>query len=123
MKIILVSVYGVVAAFLLLCGWVYPSLAAWSHYAALACGFYGLLSVGALSCRISDAAIISAICWNGISGVVSIGLLLGYAMTQAGFWFLAVAALGGFSLLVMLVFAMVLKATKKPDEEHSSRNE
>lgn len=118
MKIILTAVYGVVAAFLLLCGWVYPSLAAWSHYASLACGFYGLLSVCAVSCRISDAAIISSICWNGISGMLSIGLLFGYAMTEAGFWVLAVAALGGFGLLALLVFALLLKATKKPDGEH-----
>jgi len=70
---------------------------------------HGLLSFIVASVKMSDAGRISAWCWQGISTLICVGLLLTYACTQQGGWLLAAATFGGFTLLVTMVLALVLK--------------
>jgi hypothetical protein len=109
MKIILVAVYAVAAGLVLLGGVVYPQVKEWSYWAASVCTLHGLLSLIVASVKMADAGRIAAWCWQGISALMSVGLLLIFAHTQQGGWFLAAAVLVGFTLLVTLVLALVLK--------------
>lgn len=109
MKIILVSVYGMAALFALLCGWLYPEALPWSYLAAGACVLYGILSLIVAVRPMVDAGKIAAWYWQGLSGLITLGLLLAYVLRQEGGWFLAAAALTGFTVLVTLVLALVLK--------------
>lgn len=109
MKIILTVTYGMAALFTLLCGWVYPVALGWSYLAAGACVLYGVLSLIVAVRPIADAGKIAAWYWHALSGLGTVGLLLPYVLRQEGGWFLAAAALTGFSVLVTLVFALVLK--------------
>lgn len=108
-KTILTAVYGVAAAFALLCGWFYPEVLRWSYLAAGVCLIHGVLSVVVAVRSIADAGKIAAWCWHGLSTLAASGLLLAYVLRQEGGWFLAAAALTGFTLLVTLVLTLVLK--------------
>ena len=109
MKIMLIAVYAIAAGLVLLGGVVYPQVKEWSYWAAGVCGLHGLLSFIVASVKMADAGRIAAWCWQGISSLFCVGLLLTYARTQHGGWLLTVAALGGFTLLATLVLALVLK--------------
>ena len=109
MKIILTATYGIAAAFALLCGWFYPVAVRWSYLAAGACVLYGILSLMVALRPMADAGKIAAWCWHGLSGLVTLSLLLAYVLRQEGGWFLAAVALTGFTVIVTLVFALVLK--------------
>jgi hypothetical protein len=109
MKIILFAVYGVAALFVLLCGRVYPQVKEWSYWGAGVCGLHALLSFVVASCRMAGAGRIAAWCWQGISTLLCVALLLTHALRQEGGWFLAAASVAGFTLLVTLVFTLVLK--------------
>jgi FtsH-binding integral membrane protein len=109
MKIILIAIYGMAAAFALLCGWFYPAAMRWSYLAAGACGLYGILSLIVATRPMADAGRIAAWCWHGLSALVTVGLLLVYVLRQEAGWFLAAVAVTGFSVLLTLVFALVLK--------------
>jgi hypothetical protein len=109
MKIILVAVYAVAVGLVLLGGVVYPQVKEWSYWAASVCALHGLLSLIVASVKMADAGRIAAWFWHGISALMSVGLLLMFAHTRQGGWFLAAAVLVGFSLLATLVLALVLK--------------
>ena len=109
MKIILIAVYVVAALFALLCGWLYPAVLRWSYLAAGACVLHGVLSLVVAVRPMADAGKIAAWFWQGLSTLITAGLLLAYAFRQEGGWFLAAAALTGFTVLVTLVLALVLK--------------
>lgn len=94
---------------MLLGGVVYPHVKEWSYWAAGVCVLHGLLSLIVASVKMADAGRISAWCWQGISAPVSVGLLLAYDRSQQGGWLLAAATLIGFTLVVTLVLALVLK--------------
>jgi len=111
MKSILTAIYGMVAAFALLCGWCYPVAMRWSYLAAGVCLVYGILSLAVAVRPMADAGKIAAWCWHGLSGLITLGLLLAYVLRQEGGWFLAAAAQTGFTVLVTLVLAVVLKPT------------
>ena len=108
-KKILTAIYGFAAAFVLLCGWFYPGVLRWSYLAAGACVLHGVLSLIVASHPIADAGKIAAWGWHGLSTLAVSGLLLAYVFRQEGGWFLAAAALAGFTLLVTLVLTLVLK--------------
>jgi hypothetical protein len=57
----------------------------------------------------ADAGKIAAGCWHGLSSLITLGLLLAYVLRQEGGWFLAAAVLMGFTVIVTLVFALVVK--------------
>lgn len=98
-----------VAAFALLCGWVYPVAMRWSYLAVGACVVYGILSLIVAARPMAEAVKIAAWCWHCLSGLITVGLLLAYVLREEGGWFLAAAALAGFTVLVTLVFVLVLK--------------
>jgi hypothetical protein len=93
----------------LLGGLVYPQVKDWSYLAAGVCGLHLLLAFIVASVKIADAGRIAAWCWQGISTLLCVGLLLTYALRQEGGWLLAAAVLAGFTLLVTLVLTLVLK--------------
>ena len=110
MKIILVAVYGVIAALLLLCGWIYPVAKVWSYLAAGSCGLHlGLALVVALR-PLLDAGKIAAWCWQGLSALLVMALLLPFGLGQDSGWLLAAVALASFTALVTLVLALVLRS-------------
>jgi len=109
MKIILIAVFAVAVGLVLLAGVVYPQVNEWSYWAAGVCVLHGLLSLIVASVKMADAGRISAWCWQGISTILCVGLLLTYFLKQEGGWLLAAAVLAGFTLLVTLVLSMVLK--------------
>lgn len=109
MKIILIAVYAVAAAIALLCGWFYPVAMRWSYLAVGACVLYGILSLIVAMRPMVDAGKIAAWYWHGLSGLITLGMLLAYVLRQEGGWFLAAAALTGFTVLVTLVLVLVLK--------------
>lgn len=109
MKIILSAIHGMAAALALLWGWFYPVALRWSYLAAAACVLYGVLSLIIAVRPMADAGKIAAWYWHGLSGLITLGLLLAYVLRQEGGWFLAAAALTAFTVLVTLVFALVLK--------------
>ena len=108
MKIILPAVYGMAALFALLCGFVYPEAKVWSYLAAGSCGLHMALALAVVLRPLLDAGKIAAWCWQGLSALLVAGLLLPYGLGQGGGWFLAAAALAGFTVLVTLVLALVL---------------
>lgn len=109
MKLILAVIYGMVAVLSLLCGWFYPTVLHWSYLAVGACVLYCILSLIVAVRSMADAGKIAAWCWHGLSGLITLGLMLVYVLRQEGGWFLAAAALTGFTVLVTLVFVVVLK--------------
>ena len=109
MKIILIAVYGIAAVLMVLGGYVYPDVKEWACWAAGVGCLHGLLSLIIEGRNMATAGRIVAWCWLGISALLCAGLLLTYAQDQRGGWLLAAAALGGFTLVVTLVLALVLK--------------
>ena len=95
--------------FALLCGLVYPEAKVWSYLAAGSCGLHLALALVVALRPLLDAGKIAAWCWQGLSALLVAGLLLPYGLGQGGGWFLAAAALAGFTVLVTLVLALVLK--------------
>lgn len=108
-KVILVSIFAVATGMVLMAGQLYPRVENWSHLAAGACAAHAMLSLIVASCKMADAGRIAAWCWHGISAVLSAGLLLAYILYDEKVWFLAAATLVGFTFLVTLVFALILK--------------
>jgi FtsH-binding integral membrane protein len=117
MKLILSAIYGMVALFALLCGWFYPVVMGWSYLAAGACGLYGMLSLIVAVRSMADAGKIAAWCWHGLSGLMTLGLLLLYVLREEGGWFLAAAALTCFTVLVTLVLARALKPDNSTNKQ------
>jgi hypothetical protein len=109
MKIILLTIFAAAAGLILLTGQLYPQVENWSFLAAGACAIHALLSLIVSSCKMADAGRIAAWCWQGISTMLSIGLLLLFNLRNEKGWFLASATLVAFTLLVTLVFALILK--------------
>jgi hypothetical protein len=108
-KIILVSIFAAAAGLFLLAGQLYPQLENGSYLALGACIIHALLSLIVASCKMADAGRIAAWCWQGISTMLSIGLLFAFHLRNEKGWFLAAATLMAFTLLVTLVFALTLK--------------
>ncbi len=113
MRIILIATFALTAVLVLLAGVLYPQMKNWSYLAAGIAFLHGVLALVVASRSMADAGRIAAWCWQGISTLLCIGLLLAQALRNENGWFLAAAALSGFTLLVTLVFALVLK----PDVE------
>lgn len=109
MKIILIAVYAIAAVLMVLGGLVYPQVKEWAYWAAGVFGLHGLLSLIIEARNMGNAGRIAAWCWQGISALFCVGLLLTHAHDQQGGWLLAAAALGGFTVVVTLVLALVLK--------------
>ncbi len=109
MKIILIAVYGIAAVLMALGGLVYPEIKEGMYWAAGVFGLHGVLSLIIEARNMGNAGRIVAWCWQGISALLCAGLLVTYAQDQRGGWLLAAAALGGFTLVVTLVLALVLK--------------
>ncbi len=109
MKIILVTIFAAAAGLVLLAGQLYPQMEHWSYLAAGACTIHALLSVIVAACKMADAGRIAAWCWQGISTMLSIGLLFAFNLRNEKGWFLAAATLMVFTLLVTLVFVLTLK--------------
>jgi hypothetical protein len=109
MKIILTAVYGVAAAFVMLCGWFYPETSKCANLAAGACGFYCVLSLLVAVRPMMDAGKIAAWYWHGLSTLITFGLLLTCALRQEVGWVLVAAALAGFGFVVTLILTLVLK--------------
>ena len=74
-----------------------------------ACVLHGILSLIVAARPMADAGKIAAGCWHGLSSLITLGLLLAYVLRQEGGWFLAAAVLTGFTVIVTLVFALVVK--------------
>jgi hypothetical protein len=55
------------------------------------CGLRGLLSLFVASVKMLVAGRFAAWCWQGISTLLCVGLLLMYARSQQGGWLLALA--------------------------------
>jgi hypothetical protein len=108
MKIILVAGYVVAALFVLLCGWVYPQAKAWSYLAGASCLVHLALALVVAVRPMTDAGRIAAWCWQGVSALLVMALLLPYGLGQGGGWLLAAVALAGFTVLITLVLALVL---------------
>jgi hypothetical protein len=109
MKTILIVVYGLAVALVFVCGWLYPTLAGWSHLAGAGCALYAILSLIVAGRPIADAGKIAAWCWHGLSTLGTIGLLLAYAFRQEGIWLLGATALAFFAIVVTLAFCLVLR--------------
>jgi len=103
------AAYVVAAGVVLLSGVLYPDVRQWSYWAAGLLGAHGLLSLIVLAARMADAGRIAAWCWHAISALLCVGLLLVHDRTQQGGWLLAMAVVGGFTLIVTLVFMMGMK--------------
>jgi hypothetical protein len=109
MKIILVAVYVVATLFALVCGWVYSEAKAWSYLTAGSCLLHLALALIVAVRPLVDAAKIAAWCWHGASALGVAALLLPFGLGQGGGWLLGAVALAGFTVLVTLVVALVLR--------------
>ena len=98
MRIILIAFFAMAAVVVLLAGLLYPQLKNWSYLAAGIASLHGVLALVVAWRSIADAGRIAAWCWQGISTLLCIGLLLAQAFRNENGWFLAVAALIGFTL-------------------------
>jgi len=110
MKLIIAAIYGLVAFFTLLCGWSYPVVIQWSYLAVGACGLYGVLSLTVAERSMPSTRKSAAWCLHGVAGLATLGLLLIFTLRQEGGWFLAAGVITGFTAMVTLISAVVLKA-------------
>ena len=117
MQVILVAIFSMAAGLLLLSGVFYQQVKMWSYLAAGVCGLHLALSLVVARCRMVDAGRIAAWCWQGISSMLCIGLLLAKTLRDENGWLLAAAVLGGFTLLVTLVLVLVIEPDSSPAQQ------
>ena len=110
-RIVLVAVFGLLVGLMLLTGVLFPSARDWLYVAAGMCGLHVLLALIVTVCKMADAGKIAAWCWQGISTLICVSLLITHSMRNDRGWLRAAAGLLGFTMLVTLVFGLVLKPT------------
>jgi hypothetical protein len=120
MKIIIIAVFGLAIVLALLCGVIYPSAKSWSYLAAGSFGVHLALAIIVSLRNLLDAAKISAWSWQGISAILTVGLLIPYGLRQGDWWLLVAAALVGFTMLVTLIVVLVFARGGVADMEPKS---
>lgn len=105
MIIVLIVSNFVLASFLLLSGFFYPSLAHWSYFAVALIAFHLVLHLMVAQARILDAAKISIWGLQALSSLLSISLLLPFKLGWGSLWALLSAGLiGVMALITVIVF-------------------
>ena len=120
MKIILLATYGLCSALALVTGWVYPDARAWSHMAVGAFSGHLVLAFAVSLRSVPDAGKIAAWCWQGVSALLVAALLVPYGLGQGGGWLIAALTVAGFTVLVTLVLALVLRRNEPATRPHPS---
>jgi hypothetical protein len=110
MKTILTVVYLLAAGLCVLAGWLYPVAGRWSLLAVAVLALHLVLGLIVAARQIADAGKIAAWCWQALSALVSVSLLLPYDLRQEGGWLLAAATMTSFTLIATLVICLVLKS-------------
>lgn len=114
------------AGFVLLAGFLYPSVMDWSHLATGLVGFYLLLELLIAQIKLLDPAKISVWTVNALSSIISIALLLPYKLGWGDWWALLAALVTGGAVLVSAIVINAFRpngvADLQPKTNISSRD-